>query len=52
MPEWRGRDIHGKGAIIVKIAIVGLDLADTKSLTSESMKMPNPGLAKVLKRLH
>ncbi|RKT10508.1 hypothetical protein B0G69_7933 [Paraburkholderia sp. RAU2J] len=36
----------------MKIAIVGLDLADTKSLISESMKMPNPRLAKVLKRLH
>ncbi|SDR63042.1 hypothetical protein SAMN05445850_8587 [Paraburkholderia tuberum] len=36
----------------MKIAIVGLDPADTKSLMSESMKMPNPGLAKVLKRLH
>jgi len=27
MPKWRSRDIHGKGAFILKIAAVGLDLA-------------------------
>ena len=27
MPEWAGRDAHGKGAFIMKIATVGLDLA-------------------------
>ena len=25
MPEWIGRDIHGKGAFIMKIATIGLD---------------------------
>jgi transposase len=27
MPKWTGRDAHGKGAFIMKIATVGLDLA-------------------------
>src|SRR6185437_9466539 len=29
MPKWRSRDFHGKGAFIMKIATVGLDLAKT-----------------------
>jgi transposase len=29
MPKWRGRDFHGKGAFIMKIATIGLDLAKT-----------------------
>jgi transposase len=29
MPKWRGRDFYGKGAFIMKIATVGLDLAKT-----------------------
>jgi transposase len=27
MPKWTSRDAHGKGAFIIKIATVGLDLA-------------------------
>jgi hypothetical protein len=29
MPKWGSRDFHGKGAFIMKIATVGLDLAKT-----------------------
>ncbi|MGF6292684.1 hypothetical protein QFZ98_004545 [Paraburkholderia youngii] len=27
MPKWRSRDVHGKGAFIMNIATIGLDLA-------------------------
>jgi len=33
MPKWMGRDVHGKGAFILKIATVGLDLARNGSFT-------------------
>jgi hypothetical protein len=29
MPKWSGREFHGEGAFIMKIATVGLDLAKT-----------------------